>query len=984
MNPPSFFRWSYFSRTLMLAVLYALLAKTALAFFSENSVVSIVWPSSGLALAALLIGGKKYWPGVFLGAFAGNLIAGSPAWISACIAAGNTLEALIAVGLLTQVGRFDSRLTNLRDYLLLSVAGALGACASAAIGNITLLAAGVLTDSNLGQSLLQWWQGDLLGIVLMAPAILVWRTVPRAWFSQARLSETIACFGLAFLAGQIIFLGWLGNPLGVFSKAFLMFAFVTWSAVRFGRHGATLIIGMTAIQALLGALAGVGFFARDIAETGLSVYWIFMLELTVVGMSMALTIHERRVAESALREREEKLRAMFELSPLGMARNSMEGRYIEANQALLEMVGYSLAELNAMSYWDLTPGQYADDEARQLESLEHTGRYGPYEKEYVHRDGHRIPIRLNGVLITGSDGEKYIWSTVEDITERKHAEEKMQLAALVYQNSSEAMSVTEADNTIIAINPAFTKVTGYSPEEIIGKKPDLLRSGRHDTAFYDDMWLAINTTGHWQGEIWDRRKNGEVYAKLLTINTIFNGDGSVHRRVALFSDINEKKKSEEIVWRQANFDSLTGLPNRSMFNDRLEVEIKKSSRTGQPLALLFLDLDRFKEVNDTLGHAMGDVLLKDAAQRLLSCVRETDTVARFGGDEFTIILGELDGAINVERIAFAILRKLAEPFRLGNEIVYISASIGITFYPEDALAIDMLLKNADQAMYAAKQQGRNRFSYFTPALQATAIARMWLATELRSALAENQFRLVYQPIVEMATGITRKAEALIRWQHPTRGLINPAEFIPVAEETEIIIDIGEWVFRQAVRQVARCREIIDPDFQISINKSPVQFRSTKAALANWFDYLRAGGLSGQSIVVEITEGMLMEADAALNDKLIAFRDAGIQVALDDFGTGYSSLSYLKKFDIDYLKIDQSFVRNLAPDSDDLALCEAIIVMAHKLGMKVIAEGVETREQWDLLAAAGSDYAQGFLFARPMPPQEFEAFLADKMKRPRVC
>jgi len=536
--------------------------------------------------------------------------------------------------------------------------------------------------------------------------------------------------------------------------------------------------------------------------------------------------------------------------------------------------------------------------------------------------------------------------------------------------------ITDTDNRIIAVNPAFTDMTGYAPEEIIGQPPKILSSGRQTPAFYQAMWHEIHTTGQWQGEIWNRRKNGEVYVEWLTINTIYGEDGAIHRRVALFSDITKKKENEELIWTQANFDPLTGLPNRRMFHDRLQQEIRKAQRTNLPLALMFLDLDRFKEVNDTLGHGMGDLLLKEAAQRLCHCVRETDTVARLGGDEFIVILNELDKLDSIERVAQDILQKLAVPYRLEENIIYVSASIGITLFPEDAIEIDALLKNADQAMYAAKNAGRNRFSYFTPSMQEAAQIRMHLTNDLRGALAGNQLMIYYQPIVDLSSGAIQKAEALIRWQHPTKGLISPAEFIPIAEDTGLIVDIGDWVFHQAAQQVAQWRAEYHAEFQISINKSPVQFHRNPDTHhhVSWLNYLLQLGLSGQSIVVEITEGLLLDASDAVTEQLLSFRDANIQVSLDDFGTGYSSLSYLKKFDIDYLKIDQSFIRNLTADSDDMALCEAIIVMAHKLGIKVIAEGVETAEQRDLLVTANCDYGQGYLFSRPVPAQEFEKLL----------
>lgn len=558
--------------------------------------------------------------------------------------------------------------------------------------------------------------------------------------------------------------------------------------------------------------------------------------------------------------------------------------------------------------------------------------------------------------------------------ESRQFEEELRLASSILQSSSEGMLVTDESNQIIAINPAFSKITGYNFDEVKGKNPRIFSSGKHDQAYYRAMWHELITTGHWQGEIWDKRKNGEFYAKWLTINIIPNKDGSVHRYVALFSDITEKKKSEELIWKQANFDTLTGLPNREMFRDRLAQEVKKAERANLPLALLLIDLDKFKDVNDTLGHDMGDILLQEAARRIRVCVRESDTVARLGGDEFTVILTELSDNSHLEDIAQIIISMLAEPYLLGSEVVYVSASIGITLYPNDTNDIDVLLKNADQAMYVAKNKGRNRSSYFTQSLQQAAQTRMQLINDLRGALIANQFRVYYQPIVDLGTGRIHKAEALIRWLHPMRGLISPMEFIPLAEETGLIVEIGDWVFNESARQVSHWRKSFNAELQISVNWSPVQFYNSASRANNLscLDYLKELRLPGQSMVFEITERLLLDAQPSVTDILLKFRDAEIQVAIDDFGTGYSSLSYLKKFDIDYLKIDKSFVDHLETDANNMALCEAIIVMAHKLGLKVIAEGVETKEQRNILIAASCDYAQGYLYSRPIPPDMFEA------------
>ncbi len=558
--------------------------------------------------------------------------------------------------------------------------------------------------------------------------------------------------------------------------------------------------------------------------------------------------------------------------------------------------------------------------------------------------------------------------------EQFQAQEAQRLASLVYQHSSEAMMVTDPKGVIITINPAFTVLTGYELQEVKGLTSSVLHSGKQSPAFYQEMWQALSQTGQWQGEIWNKRKNGEIFPEWLTINTIFNADGSAHRRVALFSDITQHKATEALIWKQANFDSLTNLPNRQMFYDRLNQEIKKAHHSQLPLALLFLDLDHFKEVNDSLGHDMGDILLQQATQRLLDCVREGDTVARLGGDEFTIILGDLKERDAIERITKAILKSLSAPFNLNDQFAYVSVSIGVTLYPDDAQNADLLIKHADQAMYAAKAMGRNRYHYFTQAMQEAAQKRLKMISDLHIALEQQQFHLVYQPIINLSTGSIQKAEALLRWQHPTAGLVSPADFIPLAEETGTIVAIGDWVFLEASQQTMHWTTIC-PNFQMSINTSPLQFQRNVSLDANWVTHLNALGLSGNNLIVEITEGLLMDAAKPIQRQLLAFRDNGIQVSMDDFGTGYSSLSYLKKFDIDYIKIDQSFVRNMQTDSNDLVLCEAIIVMAHKLGIKVVAEGIETAEQRDLLTEMGCDYGQGYFFSRPISAEAFSELLA---------
>jgi diguanylate cyclase (GGDEF)-like protein/PAS domain S-box-containing protein len=701
-----------------------------------------------------------------------------------------------------------------------------------------------------------------------------------------------------------------------------------------------------------------------------------VVQFVISGM---LDTTERKLAEDKIRARKEQLLSVLSGSDLGFWDWNIEANTVQRNARWAEMLGYRFEDIQSDTIINLD-GIHPDDREEVWQSVtDHLeGRTSQHKIEYrmrTKKGEYKWILDCAKIVNYGPDQRPLRMSgTHTDITERKLAEESTLLASMVYQNSQEAMTVTDCNGNIITTNPAFTQMTGYSLDEIKGKNHKFIVSSQQDKRIHQSIEYALNRTGHWHGEIKYSHKNGESYIALLRINSIYNEDRSIHRQVAQFYDITDKKKSEQIIWRQANFDNLTGLSNRQMFHDRLLEEKNKAKRRGLRVALLFLDLDRFKAVNDTLGHYMGDQLLKDVAQRLRSCGRKSDLVSRFGGDEFTVILGGLKNTLCVERVAQNILRELAEPFLLGEQNVYITPSIGITLYPEDGKETGILLKNADQAMYSAKEKGRNCYHYFTNSMQELAQRRGQLVNDLRHALKKNQLQLYYQPIMELATGKINKAEALLRWHHPELGMVSPAEFIPIAEETGSIVEIGDWVFRQAAEQVAYWRREYHHDFQVSINKSPVQFREGGSDIASWLNHLLELGLPGQAVVIEITEGLLLDGSIIVMDKLLAFRDAGIKVSLDDFGTGHSSLSYLRKFHIDNIKIDQSFVRNLKENSDDMVLCEAIIIMAHKLGMQVIAEGIETEEQRSLLSAAECDYGQGYLFSKPLPEKELSSLL----------
>lgn len=586
--------------------------------------------------------------------------------------------------------------------------------------------------------------------------------------------------------------------------------------------------------------------------------------------------------------------------------------------------------------------------------------------------------------VIAPDGSVYgIFIQGHDITEHKHAQNELRISEerckLAIEGSGDGVWDWNMQTGEVTYSKRWKEMLGYAEHEI-GNTVEEWRSRLHpDDAGHTLGALNDCIEGKTPSFISEHRircKDGR-WKWMLARGIVVSRDdkNGALRMTGMMTDISEKKQSDERIWRHANFDALTGLPNRRLFRDRLYQEVKKAHRTGSQAALLFIDLDRFKEVNDLLGHDAGDQLLRQAAKRLCACVRQSDTVARLGGDEFTVILTELDGVAHVEQIAQKILATMAEPFHLDNEVAYVSGSIGITLYPDDAADTEDLIRNADQAMYAAKNSGRNQFSYFTRSMQEQAHTRLRLAGELRNALSAGQLKVYYQPVVELSTGRIVKAEALLRWYHPGFGTVDPSQFIPLAEESGIIGEIGDWVFKQAVLHAQRWSAQQGVPFQIGVNRSPVQFLSRVKEI-DWAGHLQVLGLSTDCIAVEIKEGLLLNAPATVTDKLLEYHDAGIQVMVDDFGTGYSSMAYLKKFGIDYLKIDRSFVRDLVIDDIDRAIAESTIAMAHRLGLRVVAEGIETAEQEELLVAAGCDFGQGFFYARAAPPEEFERMLAN--------
>ena len=694
-------------------------------------------------------------------------------------------------------------------------------------------------------------------------------------------------------------------------------------------------------------------------------------------------ITDQKIKETELAESRNLLKTIVDTVPARIFWKDRESRYLGCNPIFAQDAGMSsprniVGKVDYDLSWTKEQADRYRQDDQQVIGSGNSMLY--YEEALNNAAGETIWIETSKVPLLSTQKEIIgVLGIYQDISKQKQANDSMRLATAIYQSSSEAIMVMDENNRIIQVNPAFTRMTGYEMADVLGKDPVMFRSDRHDEGFYREIKRKLVDDGYWQGEIWDQRKDGSVYAKWLNITVIRHPSGSIHYYVSQFSDITEKKKKDEIILFQANYDPLTGLPNRNLFKELLDQEIKKRQRSKSALSVLLMDLDHFKDINDTLGHDKGDELLREVASRIKSCAGKEGIVARLGGDEFAVILSNCGDTVSVETIAQQITQKLKKPlrFRQNRADYYISTSTGIVFYPRDGVDRKSLMKHADQAMYAAKLEGRNRFCYFTPSMEQKAHEKMMLIHDLRHAIAKDQLHVFYQPIMDLFSERIVKAEALLRWDHPDRGMISPAVFIPLAEESGLILEIGEMVFKRSIDLIDLCRRKLGYVIQISVNISPVQFRNMNDYL--WLDKLVQLGLPGDCINVEITEGLLLKDSDVVQKNLLELRNNGIEVSIDDFGTGFSSLSYLKKFDIDFLKIDYSFVHQLMVDATDRALVEAIIVMAHKLEIKTIAEGVETEAQKDLLAQFGCDYVQGFLYSIPVAQPVFEQLLFEQEK-----
>jgi len=666
--------------------------------------------------------------------------------------------------------------------------------------------------------------------------------------------------------------------------------------------------------------------------------------------------------------------------PIGLVLVDEQKRMHFRNKRFIELFGYTQEDALTLEEW--RKQAYPDDDYRAWvietwneavgRSVQEGTEIPAMEYDVTCKNGDVRTIEFSGITFDG-----HFLATLIDLTERKQAQESLYLYANAFEHSGEAMLITDQDNRIQVANPAFHKLTGYELEDVIGQDPKILSAGRTPHETYQEMWAALNEGGFWQGEIWDRDKSGTIHPKWAAISVIRDQDGQLTHHIASYTDISDRKAAEERIYRLAHHDPLTGLLNRFSLESRLEQSLMTARREDKKVAVMFIDLDRFKVINDTLGHHIGDDLLVEVARRLKDCVRESDIVARQGGDEFVVVVTGMEDTSTAATVASKISRNLAAPYMIGPHDLYSTPSIGISLFPSDGDDVDELMKNADTAMYHAKDLGRNNYQFFSAAMTEEAQDRLDMERDLSTALADGQFELYYQPQIRTSTGEVCGVEALVRWNHPTRGLVPPMKFIPISEESGLIEPLGSWVLDEACRQLAEWQGQGITGIRVAVNLSPHQLRSA-TLVSQVQSVLQTHGLSGPDLELEVTETAAMDDPNMAVEQLQALRSLGVSIAIDDFGTGYSSLAYLKLLPIQVLKLDRSFVADIGTGSDDDAISAATMAMARNLKLQVVAEGVETPLQSEFLASHGCDFLQGYMFGKPKPASFWsERWLGEK-------
>lgn len=946
-----------------------------------------IWIPSGICLGALIILGARYWPYLFMGALLGELGVIHPYYpfsMAIVVSAVSVLGALIALWVLKGFTKFNPNFDSLADYLRLLCASLIGASLGAFVNLNLLKFAGYISPENFSSVLGKWFVGDFFGMAFISPLALI---LSRGWqfkWNQRKTFYFVLVIALTAFLGQAIFFGWFKDFIDLTGRGNLLFFVITLVALYFGRQGSTLVFGIILIQALISSLDNEGFIGKDMKTQPASMpMWVYLGVICVFSLfiSFFLEANKRRnldlvKSRNELKRSEELYRGIVATTPALMATYDLKTEVTDfVNPYFTKVLGYLASDFKEPNSW--WPLAYPDPIYRQEvqdewnRRAEISAKTGVAFESYVTRtackDGSTRLISWGSYLV----GDRMFIYGV-DVTAQSTLEETLQVSSAVYRAIGDAIVIFDVKGNILQANEAFCRLSGCEANALTDKTFSELLVKKSGARSYSDIYTSLEAIGRWEGQAWVAAKSGSEILKFLSIYSNFDSQGMPLQRVALISEVTDQRKARELINQQANFDSLTGLPNRRLMFDRLDQLIKQAARYNKKIAVIYLDIDNFKDVNDSRGHDFGDQLLKGIASRLRAEVRQTDTVARIGGDEFVILLGDLERPEVADGIVRQISKKLSDPLEIDHHMIYVTASLGIALFPNDGADGKSLLLGADQAMYSAKAMGRNGFQYFTQTLQVNASYRTNLIAELREALAKNQFEMFYQPIVDLKTSKIAHAEALLRWRRSNGEIVSPASFIQIAEESGAIVDIGEWVWNESIQFFAglQCGD----QFSLAINVAASQFNANQHSAVKWLEVLKANNVSPQSIVLEITERMMLNQSQRVTRKIAMFQEAGCKFSVDDFGTGYSSLASLKNFNFDYIKIDADFIKSLEANDQNTSLVNAMISMSKGLGLQSIAEGVETHEQVEILRNMGCTYAQGYLFGKPLSSDAFKALI----------
>jgi len=946
---------------------------------------SVIWIPAGIGLGVLLILGLQYWPFLFVGVTIGEIGGGHTLVMAMLLALGALIGYFIVAIVLRRYLKFGKDIQSLSDFGRLFIASFIGALVSTSI-NVKLLVWGGLLSPKIASDIYQkWFIGDLFGFIFITPVLLVLSTRWIQDWSKKKRSIFAFCILVSLLFGQAVFFGWLKEYIDLTGRGFAVLFLIAVFGYQFGRQGAMLYFCLLLIQSVLSVVYGEAFFDRQLMTNHAPmVIWAYLGIACFVGLAIGLVVEsfERKSrdllkATQDVRASEERFRDIVGNTPVLMSSYDLDTYVMDyVNPYFTKALGYTTDDLRKPNAWWALA--YPDrDYRKEVEQewgdrIKQAGKTGlpfaPLEAYTTRKDG---SVRLISWGSFFASDRMIIYGI--DVTEQKHAEDLLKVTSAVYRAMGESVVICDAQNHILLANDAFKGLTGFSDEQLLGHGFSDFLVRRHGTGSHSDIFTSLDAVGRWEGQVWIKMREGDEVLRFLSIYSTFDKDGVPLQRVALLSDVTDQRKARELINQQANFDALTGLPNRRLLLDRLDQLMKQSMRLKTNLGVVYFDIDNFKEINDSRGHDFGDQLLKAVALRLRSEVRDTDTIARIGGDEFVLLLSQIDKSEQVDLIIRQVIKNLSEPFHIQNEMVYITASFGISIFPDDSQDCKVLLLNADQAMYAAKANGKNGSQYFTSAMQTKANFRANLISELRLALEKKQFKLEYQPIFNLQTGVITHAEALLRWHRANGEVVMPSDFIDIAEESGLIVPIGNWAIKEVLLYLRTLG--VDRAPAIAINIAVSQFSSTDHLVVQWVDWIKECGISPNKIIFEFTERMMLIQSQRVMDKIAILQEAGCKFSLDDFGTGYSSIVSLKNFNFDYLKIDAHFIKTLAPEGLDASLVAAMISMAKGLGMDSIAEGVETEAQAQMLREMGCDYVQGFLYAKPLGAEAFKKILA---------